>query len=113
MNEDLKTAVDRQRREFLLKLGAGLGWLSAAELIGVPVWAQSPQARPAGAFSHGSLTAPHFPPKAKRVIYMHMLGAVSQSDTFDYKPTLEKMRGARSRDALAAVLLGADERDAA
>ena len=28
-------------------------------------------------------------------------------------PTLEKMRGARSRDALAAVLLGADERDAA
>lgn len=28
-------------------------------------------------------------------------------------PALEKMRGARSRDALAAVLLGADERDAA
>ena len=28
-------------------------------------------------------------------------------------PTLEKMRGARSRDALTAVLLGADERDAA
>ena len=28
-------------------------------------------------------------------------------------PTLEKMRGARSRDALAAVLLGTDERDAA
>ncbi|GAA4710027.1 PTS sugar transporter subunit IIA [Sphingomonas lutea] len=28
-------------------------------------------------------------------------------------PTLEKMRGARSRDALMAVLLGADERDAA
>ena len=30
-----------------------------------------------------------------------------------HAPTLEKMRGARSRDALAAVLLGADERDAA
>src|SRR3982750_535671 len=28
-------------------------------------------------------------------------------------PTLDKMRGARSRDALAAVLMGADERDAA
>lgn len=28
-------------------------------------------------------------------------------------PALEKMRGARSRDALAAVLMGADERDAA
>ena len=93
MNEDLKSAVDRERRKFLLKLGAGLGWLSAAELIGTPVWAQPAQAHPAGAFSHGSLTAPHFPPKAKRVIYMHMLGAVSQSDTFDYKPTLEKMHG--------------------
>ena len=45
MNEDLKTAVDRQRREFLLKLGAGLGWLSAAELIGVPAWAQPPRKR--------------------------------------------------------------------
>ena len=30
-----------------------------------------------------------------------------------HMPTLEKMRGARSRDALAAVLMGADERDAA
>ena len=30
-----------------------------------------------------------------------------------HSPTLEKMRGARSRDALAAVLMGADERDAA
>ena len=28
-------------------------------------------------------------------------------------PTLERLRGARSRDALAAVLMGADERDAA
>ena len=36
---------------------------------------------------------PHFPPKAKRVIYLHMLGAFSQNDTFDYKPMLEKMHG--------------------
>ena len=31
---------------------------------------------------------PHFAPKAKRVIYMHMEGAPSQLDLFDYKPNL-------------------------
>ena len=81
---------NQERRGFLLKLGAGLGWLSAAELLGTPVWGQQPAASP---FSHGTLTVPHFPPTAKRVIYMHMLGAVSHVDTFDYKPKLEQMHG--------------------
>ena len=31
---------------------------------------------------------PHFPPKAKRVIYLHMVGGPSQMDLFDYKPKL-------------------------
>jgi hypothetical protein len=85
---------DAARRAFFLKLGAGLGWVSAAELCGTPAWAQQPTVhKTSDAFSHGSLTAPHFPPTAKRVIYMHMLGAISQVDTFDYKPTLEKMHG--------------------
>jgi hypothetical protein len=81
---------DSARRSFLLKLGAGLGWVSVAELLGTAAWAQAPAA---GVFSHGTLTAPHFPPTAKRIIYLHMLGAISQVDTFDYKPTLEKMHG--------------------
>jgi hypothetical protein len=33
---------------------------------------------------------PHFRPKAKRVIYMHMSGAPSQIDLFDYKPALRE-----------------------
>jgi len=40
-----------------------------------------------------------------------VLAAISRLVRF--APTVEKLRGARSRDALAAVLLGADERDAA
>src|SRR4051812_6915123 len=85
---------DAARRAFLLKLGAGLGWVSVAELLGTPAWAQQgATASPAAVYSHGTLTAPHFPPTAKRVIYMHMLGAISQVDTFDYKPALEKMHG--------------------
>ena len=90
---DPQASFDNARRAFLLKLGAGLGWLSAAELLGVPAWAQAPAAVGANPYSRGALTAPHFPPTAKRVIYMHMLGAVSHVDTFDYKPMLEKMHG--------------------
>src|SRR4051794_19557074 len=33
---------------------------------------------------------PHFPPKAKRAIYLHMLGAPPQMETFDHKPGMEK-----------------------
>lgn len=43
----------------------------------------------------------------------HLKALAAVSRVVRNVPTLEKMRGARSRDALAAVLLGADERDAA
>src|SRR5689334_24976849 len=43
----------------------------------------------------------------------HLKALAAISRVTRHLPTLEKMRGARSRDALAAVLLGADERDAA
>ena len=43
----------------------------------------------------------------------HLKALATLSRVIRHAPTLEKMRGARSRDALAAVLLGADERDAA
>jgi len=33
---------------------------------------------------------PHFAPKAKRIIYLHMNGGPSQLDTFDYKPKLQE-----------------------
>jgi hypothetical protein len=90
MNEELPRAFDRERRKFLLQMGAGLGWVTAAELLGAPMWAQSSAEK---AFSRGVLTTAHFTPTAKRVIYLHMLGAVSQADTFDYKPVLEKTHG--------------------
>ncbi|QIL01551.1 PTS transporter subunit EIIA [Sphingomonas sinipercae] len=43
----------------------------------------------------------------------HLKALAAVSRVVRHGPTLEKMRGARSRDALAAVLMGADERDAA
>lgn len=43
----------------------------------------------------------------------HLKALAAVSRLVRHAPTIEKLRGARTRDALAAVLLGADERDAA
>src|SRR5215207_8060847 len=37
--------------------------------------------------------SPHFPAKAKRVIYIHMAGSPSHLDLFDYKPKLIELNG--------------------
>ena len=42
----------------------------------------------------------HFPAKAKRVIYLCQSGAPSQIDTFDYKPSLEKLNGQNLPDSV-------------
>ena len=47
-----------------------------------------------------ALRAPHFAPKAKRVIFLHMAGAPSQLELFDYKPTLARLDGERCPDSL-------------
>jgi Protein of unknown function (DUF1501) len=41
--------------------------------------------------NEGMLTQSHFPAKAKRVIYLHMVGGPSQMDLFDYKPKVKEM----------------------
>lgn len=43
----------------------------------------------------------------------HLKALAAVSRTLRHSATVEKLRGARSRDALAAVLMGVDERDAA
>ena len=43
---------------------------------------------------------PHFPPKAKRVIYLFQHGAPSQLDLFDYKPKLAAVRGEELPDSV-------------
>jgi hypothetical protein len=70
-------------------VGAALGGTALASLLG---------GRPALADATGRVVPPseafpsdrrpHFAPKAKRVIYLHMEGAPSQLDLYDYKPRL-------------------------
>jgi hypothetical protein len=87
---DSRRSFDQARRQFLLKTGAGLGWVALADLMAPSAFArQSATVQP----NAGLPGLPHFPPTAKRVIYLHMLGAMSQADTFDYKPLLKKMHG--------------------
>jgi hypothetical protein len=43
--------------------------------------------------SGGQPGIPHFPPKVKRVIYLHQSGGPSQFETWDYKPSMEKLHG--------------------
>jgi hypothetical protein len=71
------------RRDLLQSTSCGFGMLALAGLFG--------QTARAAATDENPLLpkAPHFAPKAKRVIFMFMQGAPSHVDTFDYKPALE------------------------
>jgi hypothetical protein len=60
---------------------------------------ESPQAR-AQDESIGLAGFPHFPPKAKRIIYLFQSGAPSQMDLFDPKPAMEAQRGKDLPDSI-------------
>ncbi len=68
---------------------------------GIGVAALSSLMAPEAQATTGALPGlPHFPPKAKRVIYLFQHGAPSQLDLFDYKPNLVKVRGAELPDSV-------------
>jgi hypothetical protein len=75
------------RRWFLQECGVGLAGIALSSLL-----AREASARPA-ARNPLAVKAPHFPPKAKRVIYMFQAGAPSHLELFDYKPELAKRDG--------------------
>jgi hypothetical protein len=82
------------RREALRNAGAGFGYLALAGLLGQGAsWAGA--APPDGAAAPGplALKPPHFPAKAKRIIFLFMQGAISQMDTWEYKPRLQEDDG--------------------
>src|SRR3954471_15561619 len=77
------------RRHFFRNCGLGLGTVGLASLLNDNLFAAE-QAAPANPLAP---KAPHFAPKAKRVIYLHMAGSPSQLDLFDYKPKLQELNG--------------------
>src|SRR6478672_11777151 len=77
------------RRHFLRDCATGLGgmWLASQGLAA----GKSPIIRNSG--DPLGVLSPMHAPKAKRVIYLHMVGAPSQLDLFDYKPDLKRLSG--------------------
>jgi len=91
------------RRRFLTATSQGFGYAALASMMGRELpgakdlsWlSSSSAASPAPSFTPGASQSrggmpslPHFAPKAKRVIYMHMVGGPSQLDLYDHKPVM-------------------------
>jgi hypothetical protein len=72
------------RRWFLQQCSVGLGTIALADLLGGEARTQTDPLAP---------RAPHFAPKAKRVIFLFMAGAPSQLELFDNKPELARLDG--------------------
>src|ERR1051326_412026 len=88
------------RREFFGRFAYGLG---GAALFGLLARDASAAATSIQNPFKGILPLPHFPPKAKRIIYLFMAGGPSQLDLFDYKPLLNQRNG---EDLPASVRMG-------
>jgi hypothetical protein len=80
------------RRHFLVESAVGLGAAALGTLMGSCA-GQNTSVAEKGLFTVDPMAArpPQFPGKAKRVIYLHMAGAPSQLELFDYKPELQKL----------------------
>lgn len=75
------------RREMLARGGMGLGSLALADVFARECAAASSNSQPLAP------KAPHFAPRAKRVIHLFMNGGVSHVDSLDEKPLLTKFHG--------------------
>ena len=84
MNPTLNLVRSITRRHFLRDCRFGLGGLTLASL-----WTRDGLAAPV--VNPLAPKAPHFAPKAKRVIFLHMTGGPPHLDLFDYKPKLVEL----------------------
>ena len=79
------------RRQMLRTIGAGFGALGLAGTLAQEALADANPLSP---------KSPHFPPRAKRVIFLFMNGGPSHVDTFDPKPDLAKHHGEKPPEGL-------------
>jgi hypothetical protein len=84
-----RIASPLSRRQVLRTAGAGFGHLALAGMLGQSA------ARASGHGAAHPLAArpPHFKPRASRIIFLFMQGAISQLDTFEFKPQLQRSGG--------------------
>src|SRR5947209_5313561 len=82
-----RPAFPVSRRSLLKSAAGGFGYLALAGLLG------QQNARAASTSQPLAPRPPHFPAKAKRIIFVFMEGAMSGVDTFDYKAELQNNDG--------------------
>ncbi|HXI42256.1 MAG TPA: DUF1501 domain-containing protein [Bryobacteraceae bacterium] len=87
-DDEYRLAVTR--RHFFGLGSTGIGTAALASLLNPTLFAAPMDVNPR---TGGLPGLPHFPPTAKRVIFLHQSGGPAQMDLFDYKPQLEKNRG--------------------
>ena len=85
------------RREVLTRIGGGFGALALATLL-----QENAAASSAVRVDPLAPRAPHFSPKAKRLIFLFMNGGPSHVDTFDPKPELTRLDGQAAPESLLA-----------
>src|SRR4051794_29381205 len=76
------------RRQFLSKGASFMGTAALASLAGRILKADEKKSSIPGAGTQP--VGPHFAPKAKQVIYLHMVGGPPQMDLYDYKPVMRE-----------------------
>lgn len=88
MDLRLESLANVTRRHFLFESQVGLGAIALASLM------QDGKGARAGEVANPlEPRPPHFAPKAKNVIYLHMSGSPPHLDMFDYKPELVRRNG--------------------
>jgi hypothetical protein len=85
------------RRHFFGLASRGIGTAALASLLNPELFGAVGER---DSKTGGLIGLPHFPAKAKRVIYLHQSGAPSQMDLFDYKPKLQKLQGSELPDSV-------------
>src|SRR5580692_8132238 len=105
--DPIREHIERMsRRYFFGRTGTGIGVAALASLLdpsrvfGSTGGRVGPGTSAAADGDRGVLVDPHFPARAKRVIYLSMNGAPSQLETFDYKPKLSDMFDADLPDSV-------------
>jgi hypothetical protein len=91
MHPELTNKLHRTRRHFLASTGLGLGAAALASLMDGACSTARAESR--SAVNPLAPRSPHFPAKAKRVIYLHLAGSPPHLDLYDYKPELVKRNG--------------------
>lgn len=95
-------AQDNSRRHFLHNCTLGLGGIALGSLLNGCQKPQSgtPWYNEKRALNPLATLPPPFSPKVKSVIYLHMVGAPSQLEMFEFKPELQKLHNQPCPDSL-------------